>query len=89
MPERERFVRGMFAWIGFRQAVVRFHRPARAAGETKYSLAKMFRLAASGVVSFSDAPLRVALWAGLAVCGARDRSTAYLGHRACGAPAPI
>jgi polyisoprenyl-phosphate glycosyltransferase len=66
MPERERFVRGMFAWIGFRQAVVSFHRPPRAAGETKYSLAKMFRLAANGVVSFSDAPMRVALWAGLA-----------------------
>jgi dolichol-phosphate mannosyltransferase len=67
MPERDRFVRGMFAWIGFRQAVVQFHRPPRAAGETKYSLAKMIRLAANGVVSFSDAPLRVALWAGLAV----------------------
>jgi dolichol-phosphate mannosyltransferase len=69
MPERERFVRGMFAWIGFRQAVVSFHRPARAAGETKYSLAKMFRLAANGLVSFSDAPMRVALWAGLAISG--------------------
>jgi dolichol-phosphate mannosyltransferase len=67
MPERDRFVRGMFAWIGFRQAVVSFHRPPRAAGETKYSLAKMVRLAANGVVSFSDAPLRVALWAGLAI----------------------
>ena len=69
MPECDRFVRGMFAWIGFRQAVVKFHRPARAAGETKYSLAKMIRFAVSGVVSFSDAPLRVALWAGLGVCG--------------------
>lgn len=68
MPERDRFVRGMFSWIGFRQAVVQFHRPARAAGETKYSLAKMVRLAANGLVSFSDAPLRAALWAGLAVC---------------------
>jgi dolichol-phosphate mannosyltransferase len=67
MPERDRFVRGMFAWIGFRQAVVKFHRPPRAAGETKYSLAKMLRLALSGVVSFSDAPLRLALWAGLTI----------------------
>jgi len=67
MPERDRFVRGMFAWIGFRQAVVKFNRPPRAAGATKYSLAKMLHLAASGVVSFSDAPLRVALWAGLAI----------------------
>jgi len=69
MPERDRFVRGMFSWIGYRQAVVQFHRPARAAGETKYSLAKMLRLAASGLVSFSDAPLRAALWTGLGVCG--------------------
>ena len=68
MPERDRFVRGMFAWIGFRQAVVPFHRPARAAGETKYPLTKMLRLAADGLVAFSDAPLRAALWAGTAVC---------------------
>ena len=67
MPEQDRFVRGMFAWVGFRQAVVKFHRPPRAAGESKYSLVKMLRLALSGVVSFSDAPLRVALWAGLAI----------------------
>jgi dolichol-phosphate mannosyltransferase len=67
MPERDRFVRGMFAWIGFRQTVAPFHRPPRAAGKTKYSLAKMARLAVDGVVSFSDAPLRVALWAGLAI----------------------
>jgi dolichol-phosphate mannosyltransferase len=69
MPERDRFVRGMFSWVGYRQAVVQFHRPPRAAGETKYSLSRMLRLAASGLVSFSDAPLRAALWAGLAVCG--------------------
>jgi len=67
MPEQDRFVRGMFAWVGFRQTVVQFDRPPRAAGETKYSLTKMVRLAADGVVSFSDAPLRLALWAGLAV----------------------
>ncbi len=70
MPERDRFVRGMFAWIGFKQTVVTFHRPPRAAGETKYSLGKMLKLAANGVVSFSDAPLRLALWAGLIVSAA-------------------
>lgn len=69
MPERDRFVRGMFAWIGYRQALVPFHRPAREAGETKYSLARMLRLAVSGLVAFSDAPLRAALWLGVAVCG--------------------
>jgi dolichol-phosphate mannosyltransferase len=64
MPERDRFVRGMFAWIGFRQAVVKFDRPPRVAGNSKYSLRKMFALALSGLVSFSDAPLRLALWCG-------------------------
>jgi dolichol-phosphate mannosyltransferase len=67
MPERDRFVRGMFAWLGFRQTVVTFHRPPRAAGETKYPLLKMIRLAVNGVVSFSDAPLRIALWGGMGV----------------------
>jgi dolichol-phosphate mannosyltransferase len=67
MPERDRFVRGMFAWIGFRQATVTFDRPPRAAGLSKYSLRKMIGLAANGIISFSDAPLRLALWAGAAV----------------------
>ena len=67
MPERDRFVRGMFAWIGFRQAAVKFERPGRAAGTSKYSLRKMVGLAATGLVSFSDAPLRLALWAGAGV----------------------
>jgi dolichol-phosphate mannosyltransferase len=67
MPERDRFVRGMIAWLGFRQTEVAFHRLARAAGETKYPLWKMIRLAVSGAVSFSDAPLRLAIWLGLTV----------------------
>ena len=67
MPERDRFVRGMFAWIGFRQATVTFDRPPRAAGISKYSLPKMVGLAANGLISFSDAPLRLALWAGATV----------------------
>lgn len=67
LRERERFVRGMMAWVGFRQAVVPFHRDARAAGETKYSLTKMVRLAVDGLISFSEAPLRLALWTGMGV----------------------
>lgn len=70
MPERDRFVRGMFGWLGFRQTVVPFVRPPRAAGETKYPVWKMMRLAVHGIVSFSDAPLRLALWLGLAVSAA-------------------
>jgi dolichol-phosphate mannosyltransferase len=67
MPEQDRFVRGMFAWLGFRQTEVTFHRPARIAGETKYPFSKMLRLAVNGVIGFSDAPLRLAIWLGLAV----------------------
>jgi dolichol-phosphate mannosyltransferase len=67
MPERDRFVRGMFAWIGLRQTTVKFHRPPRAAGDGKYPLSKMIALAANGLVSFSDAPLRLALWSGAGV----------------------
>jgi dolichol-phosphate mannosyltransferase len=67
MPERDRFVRGMFAWLGFKQCEVAFHRPSRAAGETKYPFWKMLRLAVNGVVSFSDAPLKLAIWTGATV----------------------
>ncbi|WP_132461502.1 glycosyltransferase family 2 protein [Rhodovulum marinum] len=64
MPERDRYLRGMFAWVGFRQTIVQFDRPQRFAGETKYPIKKMIRLAMDGVVGFSDAPLRLALWLG-------------------------
>jgi polyisoprenyl-phosphate glycosyltransferase len=67
MPEQDRFVRGMVAWLGFRQTEVTFHRLPRLAGETKYPLSKMVRLAVNGALSFSDAPLRLAIWLGLAV----------------------
>ncbi|MGH6752925.1 MAG: glycosyltransferase family 2 protein, partial [Bradyrhizobium sp.] len=67
MREKDRFVRGMFAWMGFKQTAVTFHRQPRAAGETKYPLRKMLRLAANGIISFSDAPLRLALWVGMGV----------------------
>jgi dolichol-phosphate mannosyltransferase len=69
MPEHDRFVRGMFAWLGFRAAEVAFRRPARAAGDSKYPLRKMLRLAVNGFIGFSDAPLRLAIWAGMSVSG--------------------
>ena len=67
MPERDRFVRGMFSWLGFRQTAVEIHREARAAGVTKYNWARMMRLATDGVIGFSDKPLRAALWLGVSV----------------------
>ena len=65
MPERHRFLRNMVAWVGFRQEPVHFHRPHRAAGQTKWTRAMMLRHAADGIFSFSLAPLRLAVWAGL------------------------
>jgi polyisoprenyl-phosphate glycosyltransferase len=68
MPERDRYVRGMFSWLGFRQTAVDFHREARAAGATKYNYRRLMRLALVSLVSFSDVPLRMALWLGALVC---------------------
>jgi dolichol-phosphate mannosyltransferase len=69
MPERDRFVRGMVAWAGFRQIAVPYSRAARFAGESKYPLFKMIRFALDGLTSFSRAPLRLATWMGFAVSG--------------------
>jgi polyisoprenyl-phosphate glycosyltransferase len=67
MRESNRFVRGMFSWIGLRQTAVLYTRERRFAGETKYPLRKMIRFAATGVISFSSAPLRAALNLGFLV----------------------
>jgi glycosyltransferase involved in cell wall biosynthesis len=64
MPERDRFLRGMVSWIGFRQVAVMYKRAERSAGASKYPLWKMLRFAADGVLSFSLTPLRLALWVG-------------------------
>lgn len=79
MPEQDRFVRGMFAWLGFRQTEVAFHRLPRLAGETKYPFMKMLRLAANGVIGFSDAPLRLAIWCGFAVSAFAGLYAVYVG----------
>ena len=67
MPERDRFVRGMVSWVGFRQIAVPYRRDPRLAGESKYPLIKMVRFALDGVTSFSVQPLRAATWLGFAV----------------------
>ena len=74
MRERNRYVRGMFSWVGFRQTAVPYVRASRAAGESKYPLRKMLRLALDGFVGFSTAPLRFALTLGLLMAAA---SVAY------------
>lgn len=60
MPERHRFVRGLRAWVGFRQVGIAIDRSARYSGRPKYTLGKLFSLALDGLVGFSAAPLRCA-----------------------------
>ena len=61
MPEHNRYLRGMNAWIGLRQGEVLFDRDARAAGKTKYTLKKMCKLAGDGILGFSNKPLTFVL----------------------------
>jgi polyisoprenyl-phosphate glycosyltransferase len=67
MREKNRYVRGMFSWIGFRQTSVPYCRAARAAGQSKYRLRKMIRLASDGILGFSTVPLRLVVLAGLLI----------------------
>jgi len=65
MPEQSRFIRGMVAWIGFRQVALPYDREERFAGTTKYPLSKMLRFAFDALTGFSSAPLKLASHAGL------------------------
>lgn len=67
LPERNVFMRGLRAWAGFKQVAVEYERAPRAAGESKYSLGRLIKLATDGIFSFSVAPLRLATYAGLIV----------------------
>jgi dolichol-phosphate mannosyltransferase len=67
MREHNRYVRGMFSWIGFRQAAVRYDREPRHAGTSKYPLRKMIKFAGDAFVGFSTAPLRIALVGGFII----------------------
>jgi glycosyltransferase involved in cell wall biosynthesis len=69
MRERHRFLRGMSAWVGFKQIGVEYKRAARIAGETKYPFRKMFRLALNAITGFSYFPLQVATFFGFASAG--------------------
>lgn len=62
--EQHRFLRGMAAWLGLKEAVIPFHRAARAAGRTKYSTFKMLKFAWTAISSFSALPLRMATGVG-------------------------
>jgi dolichol-phosphate mannosyltransferase len=64
LRETHRFVRGLVAWVGFKQIALDYDRPGRFAGTTKYPLRKMLRFAVDGITSFSMLPLRFSLWLG-------------------------
>jgi glycosyltransferase involved in cell wall biosynthesis len=66
LPERNRFMKGLFAWVGFRQVGVPYVRPARLAGETAWGYRKLFRFAVDGVTAFTTLPLRIWTAVGLA-----------------------
>jgi dolichol-phosphate mannosyltransferase len=69
MPERDRFLRGMVSWTGFRQVGVSYRRAARFAGQTKYPVGKMLRFAVDGILSFSIKPLRLSTLMGFFSAG--------------------
>ena len=65
MPERDRFVRGMVSWVGFKQTALAYSRANRFAGESKYPLRKMLRFAMDGILSFSTKPLQMSVAMGM------------------------
>jgi len=66
LREKDRFVRGLVSWLGFKQAGVTYERAERFAGATKYPYSKMLKFALDGITSFSTVPLRLATWLGYA-----------------------
>ena len=65
MPEKDRFLRGMISWVGFRQTAIKYHRDKRFAGVSKYPLRKMLRFASDGILSFSTKPLQISIGLGM------------------------
>ena len=73
LPERNRYMKGIMSWPGFRQTAIVFERPGRAAGETKWSFIQLVRLGLAGITAFSVRPLKLASWLGAIVS-----STAFI-----------
>ncbi len=67
IPERVRFMKGLFAWVGFKTAYVEYDRPCRQAGETKFSYWRLWNFAIDGITSFSTVPLRIWTYFGLTI----------------------
>jgi polyisoprenyl-phosphate glycosyltransferase len=80
MPEQARFIRGMVAWIGFRQVPLPYDRQQRVAGKTKYPVGKMIRFALDALTGFSSAPLKLASHAGLWLAVGSVLLIVYIGY---------
>ena len=80
MPEKDRFLRGMISWVGFRQTAIKYHRDKRFAGVSKYPLRKMLRFASDGILSFSTKPLQISIGLGMV------SSFIFVSHMLCPFP---
>jgi dolichol-phosphate mannosyltransferase len=80
MPEQARFIRGMVAWIGFKQVPFPYDRQVRFAGDTKYPLGKMMRFALDALTGFSSAPLKLASHAGMWLAAGSVLLILYIGY---------
>lgn len=67
MPEHNRFLRGMVSWVGYNQVACQYVREERFAGETKYTLKKMLKLAGDGITGFSDKPMKISIGLGVGI----------------------
>jgi glycosyltransferase involved in cell wall biosynthesis len=82
IPESRRFMKGLFAWVGFRTAIVDYARPERAAGRSKFNGWKLWNFALEGITSFSTTPLRVWTYLGLGVSALSFAFAAFVVVRA-------
>lgn len=67
MPEKNRFIRGLRSWVGFRQIGIRYARDKRFAGKPKYTISKLFKLGLDGIISFSGIPLKISILIGFSI----------------------
>ncbi len=78
LPERERFMKGLFSWPGFKSTTVSYNRPSRARGSTKFNYWKLWNFALSGITSFSTVPIRLGTYLGLLIAGCAFLYAAYV-----------
>lgn len=78
LPEKERFMKGLFCWPGFKSVTIEFERQIRAGGGTKFNYWKLWNFALSGITSFSTIPIRMGLYLGLLIAGVAFLYSCYI-----------